>query len=105
MNQIALLFVLLKQCKRFYCIDKCSIVFLSVEKVCIPASMKFNNVKKIQQMNKILGTFVEDLEIEWLIFCSWFLEQDLEFKLRIDCATEPPESSSGPDILKDKSEK
>ena len=66
--------------------------------------MKFNNVKKIQQMNKILGTFMEDSEIERLNFSIWFLEQDLEFTLWIDRAVEPPESSSGPDILKGKSE-
>ena len=66
--------------------------------------MKFNNVKKIQQANKILGTFIEDSEIERLNFCIWFLEQDLEFTLWIHRAVEPPESRSGPVILKDKSE-
>ena len=74
--------------------------FNPLKEFCIPAWMKFNNVKKIQQMNKILGTFMEDSEIERLNFVELFFEQDLEFTLLIRCAVEPPESNSGPDILK-----
>ena len=67
----------------------------------IPASMKFNIVKKIQKMNKIRGTFLEDdSEKEWFNLYCLFLELEFEFNLRIYDVPEPPESSTGPDILK-----
>ena len=63
--------------------------------------MKFNIVKKIQKMNKIRGTLLEDdSEKEWLKLCSLFLEFEFEFNLRMYDVPEPPESRSGPDILK-----
>ena len=46
--------------------------------------MKFNIVKKIQKMNKIVGTFLEDVWKKELFECSsLLLELEFEFNLRI----------------------
>ena len=74
-----------------------SIVFLLLH---LPALVKFNNAKKIQKTNNILGTLVEDSKIEWFKLCNRLLELHFEFELRLCDVLGPPESTTGPNILK-----